>query len=306
MKNGFIIVSLFLLLSLTLLACGCTQPVSTSVPAAMAGNVLATSQDIRDFVDNATLFAQKNGRQASIAMFNNKTGQFVAGNVSIYAFDYAGNALALPFQPGQVGENFLAKKDASGIAYTQNEVRLAQQGGGYILYHYPPPNDNSSARFKIGYVRPIDNTYWIGADVNTSEDRLIDPTLRKYVNEAKAYAIAQGEQKALTEFNNPNGSFIRGDLYVFAYDYNGTVLAWPYRPDQIGQNRINVTDPLGTYHIREMIDAARRGNGLVDYYSVNPATNETQLKISYITDVDGTWLLGAGRYMGSSPVVLSE
>jgi len=26
----------------------------------------------------------------------------------------------------------------------------------------------------------------------------------------------------LAEFNNPNGSFMKGDRYVFAYDYNGT------------------------------------------------------------------------------------
>lgn len=304
MKKGFTLIFLFLLLTLMLLACGCTQPVSTSVPAAPAGNILATSKDLKDYVDNAALYAQKNGKESAIAMFNNKTGLFVTGEVSIYALDYSGNVLALPFQPEKVGENFLLKWDASGRTYTDSEIWLAQHGGGYVLYHYPPQNDKS--KFKISYVRPVDDTYWIGAGINTSEERLIDPSLRKFINEAKAYAIAKGKQEALADFNNPNGSFIQDDLYVFAYDYNGTVLAWPYRPDQVGLDRINVTDPVGTYHIREMIDAARRGGGLVDYYSVNPATNETQLKISYIIDVDGTWLLGAGRYMEPGPVILNE
>lgn len=55
-----------------------------------------------------------------------------------------------------------------------------------------------------------------------------------------------------------------------------------------------------------MIDTARTGEGMVEYYSVNPATNTTQLKISYITDIDGTYLIGSGRYMEPGPVVLRE
>ena len=69
-------------------------------------------------------------------------------------------------------------------------------------------------------------------------------------------------------------------------------------------NRLNATDPMGSYHIQAMIDTAHNGEGMVGYYSVNPAHNTTQLKISYVTDVDGTWLLGAGRYMEPGPVML--
>ena len=55
-----------------------------------------------------------------------------------------------------------------------------------------------------------------------------------------------------------------------------------------------------------MLDGARNGSAMVEYYSVNPATNTTELKISYVTDVDGTWMLGAGRYMEPGPLVLRE
>ncbi len=54
-----------------------------------------------------------------------------------------------------------------------------------------------------------------------------------------------------------------------------------------------------------MIAAARNGSGMVDYYSVNPLTNRTELKISYITDIDGTWFIGAGRYVEPGPAILS-
>jgi polar amino acid transport system substrate-binding protein len=155
-------------------------------------------------------------------------------------------------------------------------------------------------------VEAVDETYWIGAGIYTSEERLVDPGLREFIAGAKTFATENGRNIAAAEFNNRSGRFIRGDLYIFAYDYNGTVLAWPYRPDQIGVNRHNETDPVGTHHIQAMIAAARNGSGMVDYYSVNPRTNRTDLKISFVTDVDGSWFIGAGRYVEPGNITLSE
>lgn len=305
MKSSSIL--LIILIVSLLLASGCTQtaPAPATVPATPAGQAPATSLAIKNYVDNAALFAQQQGKTAALAAFNNRTGQFVTGDVYIFALDYAGNALALPFQPQEVGTNFLNRTDATGKPYTAIEIQLARSGGGYNLYRYPHPVDNTPGRLKISYVRPVDDSYWIGAGIYTSDDRLVDPVLRQFVAGAKAYASENGRKNATMEFNNLNGSFIRGDLYIFAYDYNGTVLSWPYRPDLLGVNRRNETDPVGTHHIQSMIDAARKGSGMVDYYSVNPLTNKTELKISYITDVDGTWFIGAGRYVEPGPIILS-
>lgn len=64
--------------------------------------------------------------------------------------------------------------------------------------------------------------------------------------------------------------FISGDLSVFAYEYNGTVLAWLYRPDLAGANRFNDTGPVGQSHIQAMINVSRAGGGMVDYYMTDP------------------------------------
>jgi polar amino acid transport system substrate-binding protein len=314
MKSGLPVIVL-IILSVLAIAAGCTGPASPPVPATPspvaavettipAVHAPATSLALREYVDNAASYARQHGRNASITAFNNRQGPFVTGDVYVYALDYAGNALALPFQPDRVGTNFINLRDTAGKPYTDIEIQLVQSGGGYLLYRYPDPADNMTSRLKISYVRPVDDTYWIGAGIYTSEDRLVDQPLRQFVTDARAYALANGRQKAVTEFNTLNGSFVRGDLYIFAYDYNGTVLAWPYRPDQIGVNRFNATDSVGTHQIQAMITTARNGGGMVDYYSVNPSTNTTQLKISYVTDVDGTWLLGSGRYLEPGPVIL--
>jgi polar amino acid transport system substrate-binding protein len=301
------VISLILVIILLTIAAGCTttQPgpaTTTATPTPEVTGTISqappsTTLELKAYVDYAAEWAQNNGKTAALAAFQDPTGQFVTGDTYIFALDYNGTALALPFQPDQVGTNFSPLKDPTGKPYTQIEIKLAEMGGGYVLYYYPYPAGNQTSTLKISYVRPVDDTYWIGAGIYTSEDLLIDPELRQFIADAKAYALANGRDKALAAFNDESGPFIQGDLYIFAYDYNGTVLAWPYRPDQIGVNRYDATDPMGTYHIQEMIAAARSGGGMVDYYSVNPFTNTTDLKVSYITDVDGTYFIGAGRYI---------
>jgi len=266
----------------------------------------STTQEIKDFVNSAATFARQQGKDAALAAFSNTSGPFTSGDLYIYALDYSGHALALPYQPQLVGTSFYDIKDSSGRYYTRTEIHLAKDDGGYLLYQYPDPAENFTVRYKISYVRPVDNTYWIGAGIYTSEDKLVDKELRQFVAGAKSYAKTYGKKKALAEFNNLNGSFMQNGLYIFAYDYNGTTLAWPYRPGLLGVNRFNETDVMGTYHIQAMLNNARSGNGIVEYYSVNPSTNTTQLKISYVTDVDGTWLLGAGRYLEPGPVNLRK
>ena len=281
-----------------------TGPVEPAVAA--SPDAPSTSQELKDFVDNASAYARKNGKAAALSAFSNRSGPYVVGDVYIYALDYTGHALALLYQPQLIGTSFYNLQDNGGRYYTRTEITLAKNGGGYLLYQYPDPSDNFTVKYKVSYVQPVDDTYWIGAGIYTREDRLIDKELRQFVEDAKAYVTANGKENALAEFNNLNGSFVKDGLYIFAYDYEGNTYAWPYRPDMIGVNRLNGTDLDGTYHIQAITDNARKGNGMVEYYSVNPQTNTTQLKICYVRDVDGTWMLGAGRYLEPGPVNLRE
>jgi len=264
----------------------------------------SSTQEIRDYVDSAAAFAKKNGKDAALVAFNNKSGPFTRGDLYIYALDYAGTALALAYQPQLVGTSFYDIRDSSGRYYTRTEIQLAEDGGGYLLYQYPDPARNFTVRYKISYVRPVDDTYWIGAGIYTSEEKLVDREIRQFVADAKSFVTTRGKARALAEFNDPNGSFTSGDRYIFAYDYNGTLLAWPYRPDLVGKNRLNETDPMGKNHIQAILSSARNRTGFVEYYSVDPLTNSTRLKISFVTDVDGTWVLGAGRYVEPDMVSL--
>jgi signal transduction histidine kinase len=133
-----------------------------------------------------------------------------------------------------------------------------------------------------------------------------DADLPRLVDRAVIYAKQNGKDKALAEFNNVNGTFIEGDLYIFAYGMDGTTLAWPYRPEQLGINRAGAADSNGVNHIRRMIEVAGDGGGWVYYVTKNPAHQDREeLKLSYIRPVDRTWFVGSGVYLSEVPALFN-
>jgi polar amino acid transport system substrate-binding protein len=147
---------------------------------------------------------------------------------------------------------------------------------------------------------------------NESNAYMLKPEARdeliSFVNEAKDFVLEQGKDKALEVFNDPKGKFVRGELYIIAYDFNGTRLAHPYMPKKIGENALNVTDLNGVASNRNMREVAKRGGGFTYYIWPNPAhSNAQELKLTYVLKVDeGLWL-GAGTYLtGQTPIFSNE
>jgi len=120
---------------------------------------------------------------------------------------------------------------------------------------------------------------------------------KKLVEKAIAFVTANGEEKALKEFNNPKSKFVKGDLYVFALDPKGVMLANVNLPKLVGTSVYNVPDSKGKLHRKEMVDLAKsQGSGWVTYYQVNPKTKKEEAKISYVQKV-GNLIVGCGAYL---------
>jgi signal transduction histidine kinase len=120
-----------------------------------------------------------------------------------------------------------------------------------------------------------------------------------FVQEAVAYAQQNGKEKALAEFSSRNGSFFRGVLYIYAYDYNGTTIAHPVNPEKIGVNRLQEPDAEGTWFITNLREAAYNGTGFTTYTYINPVHNNTiEKKLGFVMKVDDSWWLGSGIYSG--------
>ena len=116
------------------------------------------------------------------------------------------------------------------------------------------------------------------------------------VKRAAAYVKYQGKEKALAEISTPKGMFDKGELYVFAYDLQGVMLAHPKNPALIGQNLIAVPDTEGKLFRKEIVERAKsQGSGWVDYVYLNPETNKQEHKATYFQKV-GDIILCCGVY----------
>jgi cytochrome c len=121
---------------------------------------------------------------------------------------------------------------------------------------------------------------------------------KAFGEKAAAYFKANGKDKAVAEFNNPNGQFKKGDLYVFAQDFNGLMLANGGNPKLSGQNHFELKDPTGKFFVKEMIELAKtKGSGWVNYSWTNPQTKKVQPKKTWIQRVEGTDIyIGCGVF----------
>ncbi len=117
-----------------------------------------------------------------------------------------------------------------------------------------------------------------------------------FLSEAVTYLKDNGKEKALQEFNNRSGPFVRGDLYIFAYDFNGTCIAHPIMPDLIGQK--GLLDVNGVDVVGREIALAKRGGGTMYIVFPNPMhEGKEELKQIYIENVNDSLYLGSGLYL---------
>ena len=120
-----------------------------------------------------------------------------------------------------------------------------------------------------------------------------------------AHLIAQDDGSNTEQLQNQAKSILRnlrfddaGDTgYVFVYDVKGVNIAHGVNASLEGKNLYDFKDPNGVYLIRELIDAAKKGGGYVQYSwkntngSVNP-------KLGYAALVPKwNWVLGTGFWI---------
>jgi polar amino acid transport system substrate-binding protein len=281
-----------------------TQTTTTGV----SSNASASPEKLVAFVEKAYEYAQENGKESSLAEFNNPNGRFVDGELYIFAYDSAGNTLALPFQPDLLGKNRLNATDIHGTPFIKELIGAAHSGGGFVHYLYPDPADNFTVKSKLSYAILVDQDWIIGAGiyeptgnypiVTVGGDPIVRENLKSFVHDAILFAVKNGKDAAIREFNDRNGTFVRGNLYIYAFDYNGTTLALPYQPQLIGTDLSGLQDPFGVNYTRIEILLAQHGGGFIFYSYPDPAHNMTlESKMSYVQKVDDTWWVGAGTYL---------
>jgi len=209
--------------------------------------------------------------------------------------------IALPYQPGLIGAERTGVTDANGVEFIDAMIGIAREGGGSVYYIYPNPEADLRDQFKLSYVVPVDDDWFVGAGIYLPEipagfDDAERDQLVKRVKDARDYAQKVGKEQAVADFNDLSGEYAAGSRYIFAYDYQGTCLALPFQPEYIGTNRMDFADTYGVEVVKWEIATAQRGGGFVYVQYFNPDTGEPGMKLCYVTPVDDEWFVGSGMY----------
>jgi signal transduction histidine kinase len=273
----------------------------TAIPATREEATGTRYANLTRFVQEASAYAKEHGKEAALREFNNPKGKFIRGELYIFAYDMNGTTLALPYQQGLLGTDRSGIADSNGVEFIRGMTDTAGYGGGSLYYIYQNPEDNGREEFKLSSVMPVDSEWFVGSGIylpevpagfNTTER----DTLVERVTQARRYAQVQGAKKAISDFNDRNGTFADGSRYIFAYAYNGTTLALPFQPELIGTDRMNFSDLYGVKITAWEISVAKRGGGFVYVNYLNPDTGVPGLKLCYVAPAEGEWLVGSGIY----------
>jgi cytochrome c len=112
---------------------------------------------------------------------------------------------------------------------------------------------------------------------------------------AAAHVNAVGGEQAFKDF--ADAKWHPKDMYVFAQDMNATMLYHGANTKLVGKNFIEVRDSSGKEFNKEMIAAAKKGRGWVDYQWAHPVTKKVEDKTSYIVKISKPeGFVGVGIY----------
>lgn len=116
------------------------------------------------------------------------------------------------------------------------------------------------------------------------------------VKDAQKFVKDNGKEKALQEMSKPDGKWVKGELYVFAYDLQAVMVAHPKNPKLVGKNLLEVPDVDGKLFRKEIVELAKaKGSGWVDYKYKNPETGKIEDKTTYLLKA-GDIILCCGIY----------
>lgn len=241
---------------------------------------------VEDFVKRAVAFFNKEGRELAFTRFNNPIGDFVEGDLYIYAYDAKGYCVAHGDNIGLIGRDLINLKDQNGLLIVQALLKKAQQGGGWVDYLW-------LGSPKSGYVEKVSDRwgeYIIGSGYHPSSSR---NNVTALVKRGVKHFNSWGRERAALDFNQQSGEFVLGDIGLFMYDFKGNVLSQSTFLEYVGQNLFDLRSSSGDYLVQNLIQRAQHGGGWI-YYQWRK--DLAAAYVEKVSDKDGDYLIGAAFY----------
>lgn len=224
------------------------------------------------------------------ALLSYPQGQFVLGDLYLYALDFEGQIRAQGDRPGLIGSGAWDVVDARGKKVNQEIVQKLKESTGGVWVKYI-----SKRAEKHAYAEMVTDAegkrYFIACGYYPEADRsqVID-----LVRQGFRYMKANGLSSSAEAISDKrNDQFRYGDLYLEVYTLKGTCIAHGNNSDLIGKDFWNIPDQAGKFYVRELIQRAEDGPGWVDYKMRNLFKSNYVEKIDLGTD---SYIITCGLY----------
>jgi hypothetical protein len=214
-------------------------------------------------VNDAIVFLKKNSIGNACRSFE-QDPEWRAGDLYITIFnDFGALMLDGPFTQ-RLWDDFLVptRDELTGLivhdSFVSKMLELGQNGG-WISYDW-----DFGIRFSFAKtVKKNGLTLVVAVGFYPDSPRF---AIQQLVKKAIRYGERSGAHQMFEQINNPRGVFVRGDLYLWAYDFDGFAYAHGHNIVYVGQDRKAWKDTTGFQRNKKMIEMVQvDGKGWIDY-----------------------------------------
>ncbi len=251
-----------------------TEPGDEITIQAMADvDINRKSQESKKLVRNAVTHFNKVSVQEACNDFIHNT-IWRKGELFVFVFKDSGTCLAYGDDHNFIWKNIREVKGMAGDPLIKDMLAVGRkEKGGRLSFLWN--NGYQTAYLKT--VQKEGDTYILGCGFYPESDEY---TTKQLVKTAVAYFNLNGRESTFDLISNPNGPFVKGDIYMFAYDMQGIAVAHGQNAALVGQNLIDLQDARGNPLIKDLIEIGKtKGSGWTEYYWRN------EFKRSYVEKV---------------------
>ncbi len=222
------------------------------------------------------------------------TKDFIKGDLYIFLYNTKGICLAHGADSQLVWKDLYELKDWVGTPIVQEIIKTAKAGGGWVTYGW----HNAT---KVSYVELVEKegqAYIVGSGYfpHSKEEAVVNLVKGGVALFDKVQKEGRPADWAFSRLSYPSGAFVTGNLYLYALDFTGKIMAQGERPGLIGSNAWDYKDENGKLVNQEIIKLLKGSTkGVwVDYISKRAPKKAYAEKIK---DKDGTeYFIACGYY----------
>ncbi|HEB41585.1 MAG TPA: hypothetical protein ENI08_01025 [Candidatus Dependentiae bacterium] len=254
----------------------------------------AKRKSVISLVERGIEFFNKNDLVTVSNSFSH-TKEFIKGELYLFLIDTKGTVFAHGQEPSLLWQNRYNSRDGLGALYIQQMIKKAQNGGGWMTYEW-------RGAMKVVYAKLVNKAgkdYVIGTGYYPHSKADIAVGLVKGAVALFDRVVGEGRpvEEAFSTLSYPlSKRFLIGDLYLYALDFNGVMMAQGDRPGLIGKNAWLSKDPTGKFVNQEIIKKLKETDeGIWIEY-----TSKNTLKRAYaekVADKEGnSYFIACGYY----------